>query len=57
MKLLIRGDSSPGSREAEGEGDEDFYIAGSGKRANLLVSMGGLGLGWLDKSGTRSSMS
>jgi hypothetical protein len=30
-------DSSPGSREAEGEGGEDFYI---GKRADLLVSPG-----------------
>ena len=34
------GDSSPGSREAEGEGGEDFYIARSGKRAGLLVSGG-----------------
>jgi hypothetical protein len=31
-------DSSPGSREAEGEGGEDFYIARSGKHADLLVS-------------------
>ena len=35
------GDSSPGSREAEGEGGEDFYMAQSGKRADLLVSPGG----------------
>jgi hypothetical protein len=35
------GDSSPGSREAEGEGGEGFYIAQSGKRADLLVSPGG----------------
>src|ERR1700722_8265030 len=36
------GDGSPDSREAEGEGDDDFYIARSGKRADLLVSQGGL---------------
>jgi hypothetical protein len=35
------GDSSPGSREAEGEGGEDFYIARSGKRADILISLGG----------------
>jgi hypothetical protein len=35
------GDSSPGSREAEGEGGEDFYIARSGKCTNLLVIRGG----------------
>jgi hypothetical protein len=29
------GDSSPGLREAEGEGDEDFYIARSGKSTDL----------------------
>jgi hypothetical protein len=34
------GDGSPDSREAEGEGDDDFYIARSGKRADLLVSQG-----------------
>jgi hypothetical protein len=27
------GESSPGSREAEGEGGEDFYMGQSGKRA------------------------
>ena len=38
------GDNSPSSREAGGEGGEDFYIARSGKRADLLVSPeGGLG--------------
>jgi hypothetical protein len=37
------GDSSPGSREAEGEGGEDFYMAQSGKRADLLVSPRGGG--------------
>src|SRR5271156_6006023 len=31
------GDGSPGSREAEGERGEGFYIAQSGKRADLLV--------------------
>ena len=35
------GDSSHGLREAEGEGGEDFYIARSGKRADILVSLGG----------------
>jgi hypothetical protein len=34
------GDGSPGVCEAEGEGREDFYIARSGKRADLLVSPG-----------------
>ena len=37
------GDGSPGLREAEGEGGEDFYIARSGKRADLLVT-GGAGV-------------
>ena len=32
------GDGSPGSREAEGEGGEGFYIAQSGRHANLHVS-------------------
>jgi len=32
------GDGSPGSREAEGEGGDGFYIAQSGRRADLLVS-------------------
>ena len=31
------GERSPGSREAEGEGGEDFYMAQSGKRADLLI--------------------
>ena len=31
------GDGSPGSREAEGEGSEGFYIAQSGRRPDLLV--------------------
>jgi hypothetical protein len=35
------GDGSPGSREAEGEGGEGFYIAQTGRRPNLLVSPGG----------------
>jgi hypothetical protein len=34
-------EGSPGSREVEGEGGEDLYIARSGKRADLLVSLGG----------------
>jgi hypothetical protein len=38
------GDGSPGSREAEGEGGEDFYIVQSGRLADLLVSfLGGEG--------------
>jgi hypothetical protein len=32
------GDGSPGSREAEGEGGEGFYI---GRRPDLLVIWGG----------------
>jgi hypothetical protein len=32
------GEGSSGSREAEGNGGEDFYIAQSGRRPNLLVS-------------------
>ena len=31
------GNASPGSREAEGEGGEGFYITRSGRRADLLV--------------------
>jgi hypothetical protein len=31
------GDGSPGSREAEGEGGEGFYIAQSGRSPDLLV--------------------
>jgi hypothetical protein len=38
------GDSSPGSREAEGEGGEGFYIAQSGRCLDLLV-IGGQNLG------------
>ena len=34
------GDGSPGSREAEGEGGEGFYIAQSGRRPDLLVIWG-----------------
>jgi hypothetical protein len=34
------GDGSPGSREAEGEGGEGFYIAQSGKCLDLLVILG-----------------
>ena len=37
------GDSSPGSREAEGEGGEGFYIAQSGRSPDLLVIWGGGG--------------
>ena len=39
------GDGSPGSREAEGEGGEGFYIAQSGKCPDLLVTWGGEGDG------------
>jgi hypothetical protein len=35
------GDGSPGSREAEGEGGEGFYIAQSGRSPDLLVIWGG----------------
>jgi hypothetical protein len=35
------GDGSPGSREAEGEGGEGFYIAQSGRCPDLLVILGG----------------
>jgi len=31
------GDGSPGSREAEGEGGEGFYVAQSGRCPDLLV--------------------
>jgi hypothetical protein len=34
------GDGSPGSREAEGEGGEGFYIAQSGRIPDLLVPWG-----------------
>jgi hypothetical protein len=37
------GDGSPGSREAEGEGGEGFYIAQSGRCPDLLVILGGGG--------------
>jgi hypothetical protein len=37
------GDGSPGSREAEGEGGEGFYIAQSGRSPDLLVIFGGVG--------------
>jgi hypothetical protein len=40
--LTWGGDGSPGSREAEGEGGERFYIAQSGRRADLCVSLWGL---------------
>jgi hypothetical protein len=33
--------TSPGSREAEGEGGEGFYIAQSGRRPDLLAVWGG----------------
>ena len=35
------GDGSPGSREAEGEGGEGFYIAQSGSRCPDLLVIGG----------------
>ena len=38
------GDGSPGSREAEGEGGEGFYVAQSGRCPDLLV-IGGAELG------------
>jgi hypothetical protein len=34
------GESSSGSREAQGKGGEDFYIAQSGRRPNLPPSSG-----------------
>jgi hypothetical protein len=34
------GDGSPGSRDAEGEGGEGFYIAQSGRCPDLLVIKG-----------------
>jgi len=34
------GDGSPGSRKAEGEGGEGFYIAQSGRSPDLLVILG-----------------
>jgi hypothetical protein len=34
------GDGSPGSREAEGEGSEGFYVAQSGRCPDLLVIWG-----------------
>jgi hypothetical protein len=37
------GDGSPGSREAEGEGGEGFYIAQSSRSPDLLVIWGGRG--------------
>ena len=33
--------ASPGSREAEGEGGEGFYVAQSGRSPDLLVIWGG----------------
>ena len=35
------GDGSPGSREAEGEGGEGFYITRGGSKFDLLVISGG----------------
>ena len=37
------GDGSPGSREADGEGGEGFYIAQSSRYPDLLVIPGGEG--------------
>ena len=37
----LGGCGSPGSREAEGEGGEDFYIAQNGRSPDLLVMGGG----------------
>jgi len=37
-KRTAVGGGSPGSREAEGEGGEGFYIARRGRRADLRVS-------------------
>ena len=34
-------EGSPGSREAEGEGGEGFYIAPRGRRPDLLVTLVG----------------
>ena len=47
------GDSSPGSRETEGEGGEDFYIARSGKRVDLPVSSGEVGEVQINRQGYR----
>jgi hypothetical protein len=38
--LTWGGDGSPGSREAEGEGGEGFYITQSGRSPDLLVIWG-----------------
>jgi hypothetical protein len=40
---VSEGDGSPGSREAEGEGGEGFYVAQSGRSPDLLVIWGGGG--------------
>jgi hypothetical protein len=45
------GDGSPGSREAEGEGGEGFYIAQSGRCPDLLV-IGGRGEEWQEPACT-----
>jgi hypothetical protein len=40
---VSEGENSRSSGEVEGEGGEDFYIARSGKRPDLLVTGGGFG--------------
>jgi hypothetical protein len=45
------GDGSPGSREAEGEGGEGFYIARSGSKFDLpVISRGGADYTYLSKT-------
>jgi hypothetical protein len=45
-RSLVMGAGSPSSREAGGEGGEGFYIARSGRRADLLVSKRGTKRAW-----------
>ena len=47
------GDGSPGLREAEGEGGEGFYVAQSGRCADLLV-IGGVERGFISTKNKES---